>query len=81
MREYLVWVVYEDKNAALGFDRAFEKAAGKEGDGSGWGMGKRDLGWRYKRRDAAERAMGRLKKVGRRKRLRFSTSIAVDENK
>ena len=58
--KYSVVVTYQDFDRD--FDYRLEKAVGRESGGSGFGAGGRDVCFDYVRKDAAERAMKKLKR-------------------
>lgn len=58
--KYLVLVTYQSFDPY--FDLCLEKAVGRESGGSGFGFGGRDVEFYYVRKDAAQRAMKKLRR-------------------
>lgn len=58
--KYTVVVTYQEFDRD--FDYRLEKAVGRESDGSGFGYSGRDLCFDYVRKDAALRALAKLKR-------------------
>ena len=70
--KYSVVVCYEDFDP--GFDRTLESAVGRESCGSGYGAGSRDICFDYVRKDAASRALKKLKRF-----KKYNCKVSLEE--
>lgn len=57
------------------FDRVLERAVGHTADGSGCGMGERDLDWQYKTLKGALNAMTRVRAAAKKSHLRLKSYV------
>lgn len=66
---------YPSFNYERSFDRAIEKAVGKESTGSGCGFGGRDVSFTFRSWRDAHAAVARIRRMAKKRRRRISCSL------